>query len=767
MKNNHIISKDSLYSFYLAGFFVILSLPLWAFPPLFFPPEWGKSIVFRTVISIILFLFIWQLTSKNQPWQDLIEKCKSQKKAVLTLAALFLLLFLSTLFSSDVLFSLWASPHRSGGFADFASYILFPIILFLAVKDKDWKKLWDFAFLIGDGVVLFAAIQYFNLLPKIFIAYEGRPPATLSNPILLAIFFIFLIFPALSSGIREKSNKKFFYWVSLLLFSFGVLISGSRAAYIGIILGGFYFLLFYPSAASLLKKIKITVSSLLLFAALAVVFINVFPSSLNFLKNNQRIYLILKDRLSIQAAAQDLAGTRFSAWQMFFDAAAHKPLLGWGPENQQIGFDKSYRYDPSLESLVNSSENWWDRAHNIFLDLSVAYGIPFLIVFIFLLGLLFWRLRKTKHKTEYSAVRIEAHAIQSIFIAYFIALLFGFDSVTTYIILFFIIGYSLHLTKDPQETTSLNNGEKISAKWIFAYKKRRVVFSLLLIVLAVFLWKYNFKPLIINAQINKAEDLECDKKLSALEKIFSQKSFLDSFLRLKYVENVKRCQGYIVKNDESEYIKKSISALKYSAKIQPNYTRTWILLGQFNTTLAAAETNPQTKNELLEKSRDYFKKAWELSPKRQEALIGLTETYFVAGDYENMKKKSKECRALNEGYAQCHWYLGLSEILLNDEKNGEQNIELAKQKGYNYDSKTSYSQLAIAYTSAKNYRKLVPIYNSLMRLDWQNIQYRAVLAAVYKELGEYKKARETALEIIEIAPEAKDDVNAFLKTLPY
>ena len=58
-------------------------------------------------------------------------------------------------------------------------------------------------------------------------------------------------------------------------------------------------------------------------------------------------------------------------------------------------------------------------------------------------------------------------------------------------------------------------------------------------------------------------------------------------------------------------------------------------------------------------------------------------------------------------------------------------------------------------------------YESLISLNPENIQYYATLAAVYKETGDYKNARKTALKVIELSPESKDEVNAFLNTLPY
>lgn len=792
---------------YKIGLFIILVLPILAWPPYFFPPEWGKAIVFRIVFSIILLVFIWQIIFENKFINQIKERIAGQKMIFWIFCAVFLLALLSTIFSRDVLFSLWASPHRSGGFINFAFYILFAAILFLIAKEKDWKKFWNFSFCIGIIVVLFAAVQYYDLLPKIFIPYEGRPPSTLSSPMLLAIYLLFLFFSALSFAIKERGIKKLFYVFSLVVFLFGLFISGSRSGYLGLSAGLLYFFFFYPVRKLPLQnrqkqnsqqimqsittqkksiflrckkflpqiskgtKIKIAAFFILTLLATAILYLNTTTNLPDFIKNNQKLSFIA-DRLSVKAAVKDLTKTRFSAWQTFFKAVKEKPILGWGPENQSIAFDKNY--DPSLPYLVRTTEDWWDRAHNIFLDIAAQYGLPFLLVYLFFFAYLSCWLHRLKHRTEHRETQISAHAIQAIFIAYFTDLFFEFDSVTTSIMLFFIIGYSLHLTSSGAADSTRKNAENLSENQRSnqrnfsgrILKHQKAIITTLLILLIVFLWKYNLKPLLINAEINKAEDLACVKKLPAFEKLFSQKSFLDSFLRLKYVDNVKGCENYI-KDNELEYIKKSVDALKYSAKIQPNYTRTWILLAQFNNILITRETNPEIKKSLLKNSEDYLAKAQKLSPERQEVLSAFSEAYFAYGDFSKMKEYAQKCFDSGDNLSSCYWYLGLSEIALNKEQEGEKDIELAKQKGYSYDNQQSYSQLAIVYTSAKNYKKLIPVYESLISLDSQNIQYYATLAAIYKEMGEYKKAKETALEILELAPEAKEDVNAFLRTLPY
>jgi tetratricopeptide (TPR) repeat protein len=284
-------------------------------------------------------------------------------------------------------------------------------------------------------------------------------------------------------------------------------------------------------------------------------------------------------------------------------------------------------------------------------------------------------------------------------------------------------------------------------------------------VLIIFLWQYNLKPLFINAQINKAENMACAKKLPALEKAFSQKSFLDSYLRLFYVEETKKC---LEENSLTSinYMQKGIEALKYVSKVRPLYTRTWILLGSFKTILFANETNPEAKQNLFKEANSDFERALSLGPKHQETLAEWAKLYFAAEDYAKMKELSEKCVSLNPDTNTCYWYLGLAEIALSDKEKGEEHLKTAREKRFPYETGAAYSQLAIVYTKTQNYQKLVSVYESLMSLDPKNIQYYATLAAVYKEMGNYKMAKETALKILDIAPEAKDEVNEFLKTLP-
>ena len=738
---------------YLTGFFIILFLPLLAKSPWFFPPEWGKAMAFRVVFSLISLLFVWQLISDKLFFNQIKEKYNSNKKAIWLIISIALLAIISTFFSQDILFSLFTSPHRSGGLINFLFCILLSIVLFYTIKGNDWNKLWMFSFIIGDFVVLFAVVQYFDLLPNLFIAYEGRPPSTLSNPILLAIYLLLLIFPLISFLIKEKTKIRFFYLISLLLLLFGVFISGSRATYLGLAIAGFYFVILFPKK---LKKTKIAASSLLIIATLGIAYISFTPKLPSFIENNERLSY-LADRVSFNSIFEALGQTRFSAWKTFYGAVLEKPVFGWGAENQAIAFDK--HYDPSLNYLVKIGQDWWDRSHNIFLDLSVSYGIPFLILYLFFFVYIFIKLQKSKSINPNN--RIQAHALQSAFIGYFIALFFGFDSVTTYLTLFFLIGYALYLTQDNQEENSTNDDKN----YYSLFRKRKVIIVVLLIAVIFFLWQYALKPIYINGQINIAEKSSCDKRMKIMDGLLESKSFLDSYIRLHYAEDVKICASSSGK--KLDYINKAIKALEEESKIQPKYTRTWLLLAQFNNTLIAMEQDSKKQSELEAKSLSYINEAKKLSPLRQENYSTEAQTYFAESDFKSMKKISEDCLKIDEKAGGCYWYLGLSEIMMKDEKEGDKNIENAKKFGFDYDNISSLTQLALAYTQNKNLTELFPIYNRLLELDPQNIDFRARFAFLYRESGDYVNARKQASKLLGINPEIDKEIEDFLRTLPY
>lgn len=412
--------NDKSYKIYLIAFFVILALPLLAAPPMFHPAAWGKAVVFRIIISSLLFFLIWQIISGKIKinFKDLLDRKNKIFWPFWLLVALWVVFLLATIFSQDSYYSFWESPYRAGGFLNFSLYIVFAILAFLIIRKKDWQKIWDFCIIIGVLASIMAILQYFEVFSKYLVPYTGRPPASFGNSIFLAIYLLFLVFLALSFGLKEKTRlKKFFYFSITLLFLLVILITKTRAVYIGLIMGFLYFFLLYPiknrSKKILLLKIATVIALFLVVGS--IYFVNTQDQLPEFVENN-RTLKIIAPRLSFGLIFEE---SRFSAWQVAFEAVKEKPILGWGPENFSIGYDK--HYDPHLPGL---SHIWWDRAHNFILDISVEAGIPALIIYLSLFAALFYQLQKTKRKNPNNA--LICHGIQAVFIGYLLASFFLF-----------------------------------------------------------------------------------------------------------------------------------------------------------------------------------------------------------------------------------------------------------------------------------------------------------------------------------------------------
>jgi len=773
MKNNALV-QDKFYWVYLIGFFLILALPVLNLPPWFSPPDWGKTIIFRIILSVLIFLFTWQVLSQKtgNTFSLVSQNLLSRKNKIFwpfwLLIAFLGINFLATIFSLEPYFSFWGSPYRSGGFLNFAFYIIFAILVLLILKQKDWQKIWDFSIFIGVLVAMIAIFQQFNIFSEILIHRSVRPVSTIGGPIFLAIYLLLLSFLTLSFGIRErKIAKKLFYFLTLLLFIFVILLTWSRAAFIGLAVGFFYFLFFYPKKLIWLKVLTLL---FLVLGSCGLYYINTQPELPQIIQNNWFLKGVLS-RASIKNAMQD---SRFSGWKVSWQAIKDKPILGHGPENFSIAFDKYY--DPSLPNIskiaTGGTGGWWDRGHNFALDIAITAGIPALIIYLLLFGILFWRLQKLKKKEpDYSLI---CHGIQATFIGYLTANFFGFDTFSAYLISFLLIVYSLRLISNTDSEKENKEAEKQRFILCKVLKYKKTIIFTLFIFLIWFIWVFNIRPLQINTQVNVAlyqkEHKDCSGAINRIEELLSSHSFLDEYIRLKYLDIIGDCIEEAKPEESYLTSKKAIQALKESAEIRPTYTRNWLLLGIYTNYLAEKErsnpvASPEDIEELKEEADYFFGKACQLNPKRQEILIEWMRTDFLNEEYQKAKEKAQKCIELNPDFQDCYWMAGLANVYLNNKKEADFNFEIAKEKGYRLEAELSLLQLTKAYAVHKNYEELAIIYEKLTKIDHSKPQYHASLAFVYREMGDFEAARKEAMEVIELDPRSRESVELFLKTL--
>lgn len=793
MKNNTISFNKKTSTWFLVAVGLILFLPIILLPPYFQPSEWSRSILFRVILTALICFLLYRFFYKKDISVFLPKWKLSIWAPFLMLVAFFAVLILATVFSEDIRFSIFGSPARAGGLLNLLYYFIFSIILALFASKNHWEKLWNVLFVTGFLASLLAIVQYFNILKNIFIAFEGgSTPSFMGNSTILAIYMLFLAFLAFMLFVQKHTRKaKIVYGTLFILFTFTVFISGSRAGYLGLLVGFFYFFLFYPlknlpthindtqnqAAAEptqttsnnifwrlktwvmdffnetfevKLKTVKKIAAFALLLAILAIVIFNVFPQ----LGEKNSILKTIATRVSVTSIAKDIAGTRLSAWKMTLEAIKDKPILGFGPENFYVGFEKYYDPKPFTTSVL-----LWDRPHNIFLDVAANSGIFSLLFYIAFWIALFWQLQKAK-KSDYDADRsLKAHGLQAMFIGYLIVIFFNFDSFATYLISFFFIGYAFYLIFLPVEKRELTGEKPVPFKTPAAI-------ALLALVL-LFAWFWNIKPLYLNEKIahakNLSEERRCKEAFGISNKEQWEKAGIaKSHAILQYADVVKNCV-FTNPQKEGEYSLKMASLLKTAAQAQPKFSRIWLFRGSFVNVLAALEENPEKKNAILKEAIDYLKKGLELSPKRQEIFSEIGKNYLIAQDYQAMEKAGQDCVAIDSRYGECWWHMGLAQIFLGKQEEGKKSIETSLENGYNFNP--GYKQLAVAYMSQKNWEEAIEAYKKYNpRETSDTASYYAVLAFLYERAGQLEKAAEYALEVFKIQPENPETV-PFIKLL--
>jgi len=147
------ILPEKYHKIFLIAFFVILALPIVSVPPWFHPAPWGKAVIFRIIMAILLFLFILLLFFNKKGNSSFLYFKKAlfdrQSKAFLPLLLLmfyWVWFLLATIFSKDPFYSFWESPFRAGGFLNLSFYIIFCVLAYLILRGGDWIKLFKFFF---------------------------------------------------------------------------------------------------------------------------------------------------------------------------------------------------------------------------------------------------------------------------------------------------------------------------------------------------------------------------------------------------------------------------------------------------------------------------------------------------------------------------------------------------------------------------------------------------------------------------------------------
>jgi len=703
------------------GVYFILFIPLIVRKEFIFPFVFPKSTIFQVTVEII-FAF-WILLAWRNP------RFRPHFGALGKALALFIgINIVASIAGVDFLRSFWSTQERMTGiFALLHLFAFFTILITVFKTSRAWKRLFDLSIIAAILVGLYALGQKLGL--EFLIASGQRLTGTIGNPSFLASWLLFGVFLSLWGIIRGKWIWRLvFYLPSFVFISVILIFTGGRGPFFAFGLGLFLFALalaIFPLRRSQAKAHK-ALCARFDFRKLAIVgllIVIILGAGLFLARNTSWIksnpYLNRYTSVSFQRPDNSIKA-RYIVWDMAFKGWAKKPLLGWGPENFNAGFNEYL--EPQLAA---TGTVWYDRVHNIVLDTVNTTGVIGLLSYLGIFVVAIWMLikaAKVKRRLTFSVPII-------ILVCYFLQNFFVFDMVNTYIMFFLLLSFIGLITAKPTRNITRNRRETYQP----THWGKIVVVGILVIVL---IYAANIRPAQASFYGIKGGRAMLGKNytlaLKYYEKAFSYKIFTQGEVAKEFTKMLeKNINNPDFAPHKEKFLKLGIKELEEIYEKHPNNVTFPILLGKLYNLGSQFDTSLPGKAEIV------IAEAIELSPKRQTI-------YWLAGQNKLLLAKNNEAVELFKKAlylnperlekAKAFWFLGVALNSAGKYEEAMNRLNKAKNLGYSWNDILSIRFLAEVYIKTGNTKKALEYYKRALKLEPENISIQNRIKEIEKSM---------------------------------
>ena len=355
---------------------ITMLVPLAIAPGLVSAFDITPKIAILLVCESALLLFCKQLVNGLRPlWESTLGRC-----FIACLGFEWLSSAASTLASSNPRLSAVGSSWRRDGLLAESAILLFALLIagWFLDDPRRIRAVLRTAVLTGAAASLYGIAQYFGWDPflpaKAYQAGEDwftivRPPATFGHADYFANWLVMVVFFAVALA---RLEWKIIARSTAGLATFAIILSGTRSAMLGLVIGAIVFLA--------IARPRIDRTAILILAA-AVACLGLLYVSPPGAKLRARVHWSLDDLRG---------GARLLLWRDSLHMAMTRPLSGYGPETFPTEF-------PRFESVQLSRaypDFYQESPHNMFLDALVSRGIPGAIALVALCALALYAARK-------------------------------------------------------------------------------------------------------------------------------------------------------------------------------------------------------------------------------------------------------------------------------------------------------------------------------------------------------------------------------------
>ncbi len=618
--------------------FLSLLVPLIYSTKAVFPFNAPRAFFFMAMVQVMFFTWI-VLAIKNKRYRP------KMSPVIVSFTTFLAVMTLSTVFGADPFYSFWSDYERMSGLLMHIHLFAFFLVLALVIKtEKHWITVVGLITPIASIVALISMAHNFGVieLPNYF-----QNGSTLGNTSFMGSYLLVVVFFCLYGLIKSDIHWKKYYLINFVIISSGIMFnSGGRAMKGGFLAGmlllGLLYLAFYERK-SILKYVS---RFFLVLGIGASVFIGVFT---------------FNEGSIVREKIEGFHGmsARFLVWDMAWEGFKESPILGLGPDNFRLAFEKEF--DPALR-VMDGGEIWFDRAHNGVFDLLVTVGglgtILFFVMFMTAL-FVFWREYLKEKRIDIWAPAI----FTSLFVAHFIQNLTVFDMISSYMLLFVMLAFAASLAPEREVADDFESSRPVTIPIIIA--------SLMLLITGSYFiispYRANLSASIVIKDPISSSKIEYYE--SALKSPIGKNAIIFSFAERLVVNNQKAELEGKEKEIVIERMKFMIEKLEELIEGEPKLFKEHWMAGRmyneyynYHLLQEIMYGDPAQKNELMEeakevnlRARELITKAIEISPKNQQGYWDMAQTevntgniHIFSGEIESATKKFEEAFLLTE-----------------------------------------------------------------------------------------------------------------------
>ncbi len=740
--NNTTINNTFKYAI-IIGLALIPFIPLHVSNSLFFPFITGKAFDFRIIVEIVFALWLILILREKGTSVINTEKSVIPKVNLLTVAiTLFTVIALvADILGYNPLRSIWSNFERMEGWIIIAHLWAYFMVMSSVLNTREnWRKFFNVVLFASFLTALYGLFQFFGWTET----HQGsRVDASLGNSAYMAVFMLINAFISAfmaASYFSKKHHLVWIYSIAAAFFSFIMFQTATRGTILAWIISLLLTLTIYAVFGRKEKGqsnlSRYLAGGVIAFVALIVVLFY-FNRQASFIQKNAVL-----GRLATISISDTTTQGRAYIWPMAIKGVFQSPktaILGVGQENFNYIFNSNY--NPKMWK----QEQWFDRAHNVFLDWLVAAGLLGLISYLslYLIALLY------VVKSDISIA--QKSILIGLIVAYGIHNVFVFDNQTSYVMFIMFLAYvhTLKPSKTPSIFKNFNKSQTEDSITIRDY----IYVPAIVIGLACSLYFINILPIKSNQNL-----------ITALQTCSSNQAFsLNAFGKSlkpgltmssqEAREQLLSCASQVIPNQQiSEKIRidfyNTVKAeVDNQIKLTPKDARIYIIAGSFFNSIR----DFKSATPLLEKAN-------ELSPNKQSIIYELASNYLSIG--KDKEAVELMAQAYNSSIDNDIAKAGYISTLITTKQDDLANKLFGSDQAIFTDPK-----IVNAYMYTKQYDKAIEIYKSMIKKDPETQETYSALSYAYILNGQNTLAIATLRTAEEKFPLLKTQIDSIIKQI--